>query len=204
LIFIIIEIFGIIFWHSADESCSRCDGTGEVWSTGIPYFGIPSGWVNCSSCRGTGLVWRPSALAAAAIYTPLFIITFFVLFYLAYFGSLMSATANPWVIKVDRMDGPFFNPMYTTWLFVRDRRRWAAFYTVVTVLVTPICGWIIFLFLTDGKITVNNHYLGFSIGLAYLALLGFYWYKGYWKPRTREEPPPLPHNVEAEWRDKRL
>ena len=116
----------------------------------------------------------------------------------------MSATANPWVIKVDRMDGPFYNPMYTTWLFVRDRRRWAAFMSLLTVLVTPIFGLFIFLFLTDGKISVNNHYLGFSVGFAFLASLGFYWYKGYWKPRTREEPPPLPYNVEAEWKDRRL
>jgi len=111
---------------------------------------------------------------------------------------------NPWVSDVKRMEGPCFNPMYMTWLFENDRRGWAAYTTLFTALFTPFFGIILFYLFTDGKVTFENSFIGFSIGCVFLTVLALCFYKAFWKPRTRESPVHMPDSVEAEWRDRRL
>ena len=203
LLFIIIETFGYLFWHAADEVCPKCHGTGKVWVPGIPSLGISGYWATCSECGGTGFVWRCSAPASVALYSLFFAFIFFALFFLMYIGDAFYAEMNPWVSTVDRMEWPF-NPMYWAWLFKFDRRTWALYRTVISSLLTPLIGAVIFNLLINGKVTFYNSLIGFSMGCAFLAYLALSWYKGFWKPRTREVHVQVPESIEAEWANKKL
>lgn len=151
-----------------------------------------------------GYIFWNTFAGAVAGYTLLFSFIFFGFFFVSYSGSVFQALVNPWVSNVERMEGPCFNPMYMAWLFENDRRQWAAYTTVLSVLFTPLFGIILFILFTDGKVTFENSVIGFSIGCVFLGVLALSWYKGFWKPRTRESPVDVPDSVEAEWRDRRL
>ena len=159
-------------------------------------FGTPE-------CGGTGFVWRCSAPTAVALYSILFTFIFFSIFFLTYICDSFYADVNPWVNTVKKMEW-FFNPMYWAWLLRVDKRRWALYRTIISSLLTLLFGEIIFYIFTYGKITLQNSLIGFSIGCIFLIYLSLSWYKGFWKPRTREVPTYVPESVEAEWRDKEL
>lgn len=204
LLFVIIEAFGYIFYHAEDEICPKCDGSGEVWIEGYPSLGVFGYWSTCSNCGGTGFVWQCSAPTAVALCTLSFTSLFFGLFYLSYIVSAFRAAVNPWVIKVDRMDGPWFNPMYMAWLFSNDRRVWVAYTTFCSAIAASVLGTVLVYILTLGRVNLESSLLGFSIGCGFLTLIALSWYKCYWKPRTAESPVSLPESVEKEWKDKKL
>jgi len=56
--------------------------------------------------------------------TLVFVSLFFAGYLTAYLSSGISAEFNKWVEMVDDM-APWFNRMFHTWLFVKDRKRWA-------------------------------------------------------------------------------
>jgi hypothetical protein len=185
LAFIAIEILGILYWHSADEICPKCKGTGRVWVSGFPPY-VPDRLVACSTCGGTGFVWRCSAIEAAAIYSLFFTLIFFGLFIFAYMLDSFYADMNPWVRDGEEMHWSF-NPMFTPWLFRNDRRRWALYTTIMCSLLSLFIGAIIFYAMTYGRVTFRNALIGFSIGCGLLTFLALSWYRGFWKPRTREK-----------------
>lgn len=151
-----------------------------------------------------GLIFWNTFAGAVAAFSLLFGFFFFGFFFLAYIGSAFQALVNPWVSRVERMEGPCFNPMYVAWLFENDRREWAAYTTLVDSLFTPLFGIILFYLFTGGEVSFENSFIGFLISCTFLAVLALSWYKGFWKPRTRKSPERVPDSIEAKWRDKRL
>jgi hypothetical protein len=192
-LFVLIQVFGFVYYHSEDEICPECDGSG-----------VSRRGYTCSECSGTGSVWRCSAPTAVALYILFFTSFFFGFFYLSYISALFQVEINPWVTKVDRMKGPCFNPMYMAWLFSNDRRGWGAQTTIWGAIVAVTLGTILFNGLPLEKVSSENSLLGFIVGCSFLALLALSWYKCYWKPRTSERPVILHSSVEAEWKDKKL
>jgi len=131
------------------------------------------------------LYWHYSTLSVVAIYTLVFTIIFFGMFFLSYIGCAFYAEVNSWVSEVDRMDWGF-NPMYGTWLFATDRRRWARYVTIIFALFSPFIGVLFIFAVTRGGIDLNSSLIGFSVGSGFLTFLAFSWYEGFWKPRTKE------------------
>jgi hypothetical protein len=132
-----------------------------------------------------GCFWYYSALLATAIYVLIFTATFFGLFFLFYLSAIFYAEANPWVSKVDEMEW-CFNPMYMPWLFSTNKRKWACYATIISALLSPFFGALIFYIFMNGMIDFNSSLIGFSVASGFLILLALSWYEGFWKPRTRE------------------
>lgn len=150
------------------------------------------------------LYWGDTFAGAAALLSLLFGTAFFGFFVLSYLASVFQAMVTPWVNEVRRMEGPCFNPMYLAWLFENDRREWAAMITVLDVLFSPLLGIILFAVISGGFFSFESSFTGFCIACFFLGVLSLSFYKGFWKPRTREKPTRIPDYTEAKWRDKRL
>lgn len=147
---------------------------------------------------------RIQIVGAVAVYSLIFTLTFLGLFLLAYISTAFSAYVNPWTSNVREMEGPCFNPMYTTWLFENDRRMWAAYITFMSVLILFLLDWFPFYIITGGNVTFENSFYAYMISFTYLVVLAIFWYKSFCKLNTRQEPVDVPEYVEAEWSDKRL
>lgn len=151
-----------------------------------------------------GFIFWNTFAGAIALFSILFSFIFFGFHLLSYISCVFQANVNPWVSDVDRMEWHCFNPMYLTWLFENNRREWAAYTTLIDALLTPFFGIILFYFITNGKFNFEDSSTGFFVSCGFLAMLALCWYKGFWKPRTREPPMRVPDSVEAEWKDRNL
>lgn len=154
-----------------------------------------------------GFVFRGTFAGASALFSLLFSFIFLGLQIFSYISCAFYAEVNPWVGNVERMEWHPFNPMYMIWLFENNRREWAAYTILINALLTLPLGSSLLLclsFFTYGYVTFENSLVGFLIGCGFLYMLALSWYKGFWKPRTREPRVIVPDSVEAEWRDKRL
>jgi len=128
-----VEVFGFVFLQGDGYACPGCNGTKEVWREGFPFMEIPGQWETCPRCQGTGWCWMYSLQGATAVSFLACLLCFLAVFSLAYAIDGLRADMNPYVYEVENMDWPF-NPMYSTWLFVKDRRKWTFYYTVTTLL----------------------------------------------------------------------
>lgn len=185
LLFVVIETVGYLFWNVDNEICPKCHGTGKIWVSGYP--GVFPGYnATCPTCGGTGRYWICSIPASIAVYSFSFASCFFGFFLLSYVSTSFYASVNPWVSSVEEMEWPF-NPMYFTWLFETDRRRWALYTTLLDLLFTILIGTLIahFLILYQ-RTTFNKSLIGFSVGAVFVLYVALSWYRGFWKPRTRE------------------
>ena len=129
LILFLISTFAIGFYFfgsSREEICPTCDGTGREWT---PFWG----YLDCSRCDGSGKVYTASFFSLALIFFVIFVFGFLALFALAYFFSAFYLEANPWVRDVEEMEF-LFNPMYFTWLFYVDRKKWVKWNTVISLV----------------------------------------------------------------------
>lgn len=165
----------IIF--NPDEVCPLCDGTGDC-----PMCD-GTGFRNCSACVGSGIFKMYSVTSATLIFFIALLISFFALFGLEYFVYSVWLSHNPWVRDVKEMHF-WFNPMFLTWLFYQNRKRWmkwisafcliGAFVIVLDfalILVTP--------FHTASQITPQTFLIGIVLATSLMALFSLTWYRGY-------------------------
>jgi hypothetical protein len=87
---------------------------------------------------------------------------------------------NPYVNHVETMDW-FFNPMYLTWLFVKNRRKWSSYATIISTPYAIMLG-IAFYALNVSKIIEHvDLRLGSIADIGFIAIAAFCWYEGVCK-----------------------
>lgn len=106
------------------------------------------------------------------------ILVFFGLFGLEYFRDSVWLDRNPWVRDVEEMNF-WFNPMYFTWLFYKDRKRWVkwtvALSFVGAIVLVVVFGSILFGFSGSSylimRMTPEVFWKGCIFGSAFATLL---------------------------------
>lgn len=154
-----------------DQWCAACSGSGRCYTCG----GVGSH--SCVQCGGTGTLthWMYTAIGAGVVHSIFNVFLFLGLFALSYMASAFYLSFNAWVYDVEDM-GFWFNPSFMTWLFAKDRRRWAKWQTVLNLLFAVYFGTVVFWMASLNKITSEILADGtvFSIAVAILFSLIFY------------------------------
>ncbi len=182
-VFLLIEILGVSFPHDGGYVCSNCNGSGKIWIEGMPSVGIEGWWSTCATCRGTGWIWMYSTQMVAAIVSVISLLCFLGLFLIGYISSAFRAEMNPYVNDVEEMDWPF-NPMYFAWLFVKDRRKWCLYSTIITASFGFIFGGIVFAVAVLKQVVFSDLALGSLAGMGFMTIAALCWYNGICKPLT--------------------
>lgn len=120
-------IIGVILTYGIHGAitCPYCEGKGEVWEKWYDFdVGTwVQGYRTCRKCGGTGL------FSMSTVSQSTFLVSFFSilgslgLFAFEHFRVSLWLDRNPWVRDVEEMKF-WFNPMYFTWLFYKDRKKW--------------------------------------------------------------------------------
>jgi hypothetical protein len=101
--------------------------------------------------------------------------------------------SNPWVVDVKEM-GFWNNPMYITWLFYHDHKKWAkwntAIFSVFAVFVVSLFGAILTFTPASPPITPENFWTGWAIATTLMLLFAFTWYQNY--ASVDRTPSPFP------------
>ena len=125
----------------------------------------------------------------------------FSLFFLGFFGllHLLSSNlleSNPWVVDANEMDR-WFNPMYDTWLYYHDHKKWAKWNTLFSLVLTVLFGtsiWLVFTILsappTIPENSWTNSWTGWAIATALMVPFAFSWYLYY--TSVDRTPSPFP------------
>jgi len=182
-VFLLIEILGFSFPHDGGYVCSNCNGSGKIRIEGMPSVGIEGWWSTCATCSGTGWIWMYSTQMAAAIVSVMSLLCFLGLFFIGYISSAFRAEMNPYVNDVEEMDWPF-NPMYFAWLFVKDRRKWCLYSTIITASFGFIFGGIVFAVAVLKQVVFSDLALGSLAGMGFMIIAALCWYNGICKPLT--------------------
>lgn len=116
-----------------------------------------------------------TTIGAGVVHSIFNVFLFLGLFALSYMASAFYLSFNAWVYDVEDM-GFWFNPSFMTWLFAKDRRRWAKWQTVLNLLFAVYFGTVFFWMASLNKITSEILADGtvFSIAVAILFSLIFY------------------------------
>jgi len=113
---------------------------------------------------------------------------FFVRFFICgYLGDGFRAWRNPYVRNADEMEF-FFNPMYFSWLFATDRRKWSLYTTIYSAFLAYVVG-VVFstvLLLAPSKPVSYAFGLGSIVCMCLLVIEPLCWYMGICKPLTQE------------------
>lgn len=160
-----------------DAVCPLCDGTGDC------RMCDGTGFRNCDACVGSGVFWMFSATSATLVFFIALLLSFLALFGFEYFVHSLWLNRNPWVRDVKEMHF-WFNPMFLTWLFHLDRKKWVKW-------VTPIClvGAILIVFdfalilvVPSGilsRMTPEIFLIGMVSAIGLMTLVSLIWYKDY-------------------------
>lgn len=128
-----------------------------------------------------------STATCALWFSTISIILFFLFYASAYAFESFTLRVNPWIMKVKHMSLGF-NPMYFTWLFGRDRKRWAKWINLICLVFASVFGgmfvWII---AHPGYSTSwDNFQSGCFFGSLSTILLAFANYQRYRKQAGRK------------------
>jgi len=90
--------------------------------------------------------------------------------------------SNPWVVDVKEM-GFWFNPMYWTWLFYHDHKKWAKWDTLIisayAVFLVTLFGAIFVYVPALLRVTPEAFWAGWIIATISMILFAFTWYLNY-------------------------
>jgi hypothetical protein len=131
-------------------TCGYCNGQGKkkmpIWKEGEIIGWVlddcpvceGTGTVPCKLCQGTGDFWMLSVTSSSLLFFLLQLAISFVFFHLDYAIQSIYLERNPWVRDIEEMSWGYFKPMYWTWLFYHDRKRWVKYIMVLLSICTPI------------------------------------------------------------------
>lgn len=108
---------------------------------------------------------------------------FFFLLVQAWSDSV-SIETNPWVFDVPDMNFRD-NPMVSTWLYCRDRQRWARWmigFSLPFIFLLSSC--LLLLLSRLHPVSIETYLIGFAIGIVFTTLSAFTLYQTYWKGWT--------------------
>jgi hypothetical protein len=80
-----------------------------------------------------------------------------------------------------------FNPMYSAWLLVRDKRKWTRFTTAISASAGLVCGVLFtIMILASSPLTIASSDLAFGLvaSVAFVPIAAVCWYMGICKPWT--------------------
>lgn len=175
-------IIGVVLTYGIHDAitCPDCGGKGEVWEMWYDFdVGTwVQGYRTCSKCDGTGLFWIYTVSHSTFLVSFLSILVFLGLFAFEHFRVSLWLDRNPWVRDVEDMNF-WFNPMYFTWLFYKDRRRWVkwniAGSLVGAIVLVVVFGSILFGFSSSSylitRMTPEVFWKGCIFGSAFATLL---------------------------------
>jgi hypothetical protein len=128
----LVLIVGVVFTHGLHSTitCPKCDGKGEVWEM---WYDFDAGtWIQgyrtCRTCDGTGRFWLYTASHSTFLVFFSSIFVFLGFFGLSYAVESIILDSNPWIRDVKEM-GRWFNWMYSTWIFHKNRKTWVKWTT---------------------------------------------------------------------------
>jgi hypothetical protein len=101
---------------------------------------------------------------------------------------------NPWVIDIEDMDFPF-NPMFTAWLYVHDKKRWAKWTIGFALPFDFLLGGLFVSFFTLNWVTLETLLIGFSVGYIFTTLVAIAYYKAASFEHQNVEPQSVPDNL---------
>lgn len=171
-VLLVISLFACIFFlpvgYTYKETCPLCEGKGK-YDQSI-----------CKKCGGKGFIvhWMYNITGATILFSLIGILSFLGFFCLYYLATDFYLSFNSWVYDVDDMDARF-NPMFTIWLFAKDRKRWAKQSTSVSLLVSLYMGTLIFWIVSLKQITRTTFISGILLGAAIVTLFSLAFYKAY-------------------------
>ena len=143
--------------------------------------------------------WSSYGIAITVI-TLLFASLFFGFFILFFLSSAIGSSIDDWVKDIERGGGITAPGLYFTWLYENNRREWAVWETIISVISSLFFGS----FLLYGVFAYDILLPAYFIGTGFLTVIAICWFEGYWKPKTRKSPIEVPESIKAEWADKRL
>lgn len=198
-IILFISTFAIgysISGFSYNVTCPECEGTGEVWerwSDWVDGLAPRSGYRICPTCHGSGQIMMLSTFGSALIFFIASMFLFLGIFGLDYFIQSWRLEWNSWVADVKEM-GFWFNPMYWTWLFYHDHKKWAKWNTIASlacaIFLVTIFG-VIFAFTPSlSRITSEDFWTGWVIATTLMIFFAFNWYLYY--KSVDKHPSPFP------------
>jgi len=115
-----------------------------------------------------------STIALSIVNTLLFL----GLFFLSGVFSAFYLSFNEWLYKVDDM-GFWFNPSFMTWLFAKDRKRWAKWQTACNSVFAIYFGAMLFGILSLKQITWESFVGGILFSIIVVGLFSLLFYKSY-------------------------
>jgi len=164
-----------------NATCPLCDGTGDCKMCNGTSFR------DCDACVGSGWFLMYSAMSSIFMFFTAFLFCFLGLFCLEYLAHSIWLNHNPWVRDVEKM-GFWFNPMFFTWVFYRDHKRWVKLITAIClvaailivinfamILMTP--------FYTMSRMTSEIFLTGTVSAICLMILFSLAWYQDYDKIR---------------------
>jgi hypothetical protein len=86
---------------------------------------------------------------------------------------------NSWLMNVESMNR-WFNPMYSAWLFGRNRKEWAKQTMIICLIGACVIGGIIVWGITFGT-SWETFESGCLLGSIFPALVTLAYYERYWK-----------------------
>jgi hypothetical protein len=192
-VFLSISPFILPMGYTYDKVCPECHGSGICWVCGgdgiIDYMPPESQWCaachgsgKCYKCDGTGLVahWMYSSFGATIYSSWILIFSFLGLLLVSNVGLETSLLFNDWVYDVEGMDF-LGNPMFMTWLYATDRRRWIRWAVPMIASAGILFGVAFSIIVFWGHITQESFLVGSFFSILLLFLFSFIFYNLYTK-----------------------
>ncbi len=163
-------------WYMPPESdwCAACSGSGRCHTCG----GL--GYYACRVCGGSGSLtyWEYTSTGSTIVLSILMAFVFLAGFFLSGISSAFSLSFNEWVYDVEDMDF-WFNRSFMTWLFAKDRKRWAKWQTCANLIFAVSFGVLLFWSLFRRNLTGGSFFVGISLAVPVTLLFSFAFYKEY-------------------------
>lgn len=168
---------GIIdYMPPGSQWCAACQGTGICPECG------GKGWHTCEECGGDGILnhWMYSSIGVTVVSSIITVPCFLGLFFLNMMSCAFYADINQWVYDVRDMNF-WFNPMFMTWLFAKDRERWAKWSIPLSLIFGIFLGILLFAFLSMKQITEESLVTSSLSSSVVIVLFSFVFYNLYTK-----------------------
>lgn len=193
LFFVFLFIFSSVLpmGYTYDKVCPECNGSGICWvcgGTGRIWYMPPNddwcaacnGGGECFKCDGTGLVAHLmySSLGATIYSSWIFVFSFLGLFFVIYVVLEISLLFNDWVYDVEGMNF-LGNPMFMTWLYATDRKRWIGWAVPMIAVAGILFGVAFGIIIFWGHITQESFLVGSFFSILLLFLFSFIAYNLY-------------------------